>query len=127
MLTAFEVTVLAQPALGCPAPGGGPGVTARSGQTTAAGGCGRQARYRSRERLRLASRAFVFACEGQRQAWTGESKAPSSVKALSSVKAQGLVVAWNRDQSRPRLGVNHREVSGRLADVQRLSAPQDEG
>lgn len=127
MLTAFEVTVLAQPALGCPAPGGGPGVTARSGQTTAAGGCGRQARYRSRERLRLASRALAFACEGQQQARTGESKAPSSVKALSSVKAQGLVVAWNRDQSRPRLGVNHREVSGRLADVQRLSAPQDEG
>lgn len=28
---------------------------------------------------------------------------------------------------RPRLGVNHREVSGRLADVQRLSAPQGEG
>ena len=127
MLTAFEVTVLAQPALGCPALGGGPGVTARSGQTTAAGGCGRQARYRSRERLRLASRAFAFACEGQQQARTGESKAPSSVKALSSVKAQGLVVAWNRDQSRPRLGVNHREVSGRLADVQRLSAPQGEG
>ena len=121
MLTAFEVTVLAQPALGCPAPGGGPGVTARSGQTTAAGGCGRQARYRSRERLRLASRALAFACEGQRQAWTGESKAPCSVK------AQGLVVAWNRGQSRPRLGVNHREVSGRLADAQRLSAPRDEG
>ena len=125
MLTAFEVAVLAQPALGCPALGGGLGMTARSDQTTAAGG--RRACYRSRERLRLASRAFAFAREGQRQAWTGESKAPSSVKALSSVKAQGLVVAWNRDQSRPRLGVNHREVSGRLADVQRLSAPQDEG
>ena len=119
MLTAFEVAVLAQPALGCPALGGGLGMTARSDQTTAAGG--RRACYRSRERLRLASRAFAFACEGQRQAWTGESKAPCSVK------AQGLVVAWNRGQSRPRLDVNHREVSGRLADVQRLSAPQGEG